>query len=359
MMVAALAILLAGCQKYDDSELRKEIQGLKTRLDAVESLNTYKDLLAKLNSGTVATGYSVNGNEITLTFADGKSLTFNQKGEPGESITGPAGKTPDFRINEETTTWEVSYDDGETWTEVGSAMDHSLIAGIALAQDGESITISLADGTAIVIPCEDPNAVDMGLSVKWARCNFGASSPEESGYYISWAELEPKSEYTWATYKYCEGVEKTLTKYCKFANYGTPDMIEFLEPEDDAVIQALGGKWRIPTYDEAKALTDTKDNPDYTWELSEVNGQSGYWVTYLVNGNKIFIPASGYQSPDGLQKDNAYGVYWTSRVNFGVDQTGLIFSIITDPNDRNFKYSPGTGYYSRHYGLQIRPVKEY
>ena len=79
-MIAVLAIMVSGCQKYDDSELRKEIDGLKTRLAAVEALNNYKDLLQKLNSGTVATGYSVSGNEITLTFADGKSLTFNVLG---------------------------------------------------------------------------------------------------------------------------------------------------------------------------------------------------------------------------------------------------------------------------------------
>ena len=415
VMIAALAVILGGCNKYDDSELRTEINNLKARLDAVESLNNYKDLLAKLDKGKTVTGVSENNGVYTLTFDDNSTITFNQKGEPGapgESIIGPEGKpgispqiknedgkwwistdngqtwneagssvgtpgepgapgapgtpgtpgengiTPKFRINEAKTTWEVSYDNGETWTEVGSAMDHSLITGVTLATDGDSITISLADGTAIVVPCDDPNAVDMGLSVKWAKCNLGAASPEEAGYFIAWGELEEKSEYTWATYKHCAGEEKTITKYCKFTNYGTPDMLEFLEPEDDAVIQTLGGKWRIPTYDEAKALTDTKDNPDYTWELSEVNGHSGYWVTYLVNGNKIFLPAAGYKSPDGHLKENAYGTYWTSRVNFGFDITGLIFSIITDPNDRNFKYTPGTGYYSRHYGCQIRPVKD-
>ena len=39
--------------------------------------------------------------------------------------------------------------------------------------------------------------VDMGLSVKWATCNIGASSPSESGDYFSWGETESKSKYTW------------------------------------------------------------------------------------------------------------------------------------------------------------------
>ena len=31
-------------------------------------------------------------------------------------------------------------------------------------------------------------AVDLGLSVKWATCNVGASSPEEYGGYYAWGE---------------------------------------------------------------------------------------------------------------------------------------------------------------------------
>ena len=119
-MIAVLAIMVGGCQKYDDSELRKEIDGLKTRLAAVEALNNYKDLLQKLDNGKTVTGVSESNGVFTLTFDDNSSITFNQKGEPGapgESITGPEGQpgvTPKFRINEETTSWEVSYDEGKT-----------------------------------------------------------------------------------------------------------------------------------------------------------------------------------------------------------------------------------------------------
>ena len=37
--------------------------------------------------------------------------------------------------------------------------------------------------------------VDLGLSVKWATCNVGASSPEEYGNYFAWGETEPKDIY--------------------------------------------------------------------------------------------------------------------------------------------------------------------
>ena len=44
--------------------------------------------------------------------------------------------------------------------------------------------------------------VDLGLSVKWATCNIGATSPSDFGNYYAYAEIEPKSNYTVNTYVY-------------------------------------------------------------------------------------------------------------------------------------------------------------
>ena len=38
-------------------------------------------------------------------------------------------------------------------------------------------------------------AIDLGLSVKWADRNIGASSPTEKGDYFAWGELKPKYYY--------------------------------------------------------------------------------------------------------------------------------------------------------------------
>ena len=43
--------------------------------------------------------------------------------------------------------------------------------------------------------------VDLGLSVKWATCNVGATTPEGSGDYFAWGEVEPKDYYYWDSYK--------------------------------------------------------------------------------------------------------------------------------------------------------------
>ena len=41
--------------------------------------------------------------------------------------------------------------------------------------------------------------VDLGLSVKWATKNVGASSPSDYGDYFAWGETQTKSTYDWDT----------------------------------------------------------------------------------------------------------------------------------------------------------------
>lgn len=44
-------------------------------------------------------------------------------------------------------------------------------------------------------------AVDMGVSVKWAAYNIGAEKPEEYGGYYAWGETEEKETYSYDNYK--------------------------------------------------------------------------------------------------------------------------------------------------------------
>ena len=39
-----------------------------------------------------------------------------------------------------------------------------------------------------------PLAIDLGLSVKWASFNLGATTPQESGFYYAWGEGAPKND---------------------------------------------------------------------------------------------------------------------------------------------------------------------
>ena len=166
MMVAVLALMLAGCSKYDDTELRNKVNGYESRIAALESLSTYQTLLQKLQAGKTVTAYSQSGNDITLTFSDGSSVTFNQQGVPGESIAGPAGPTPTFQIKDDR--WQVSYDDGKTWSDVGPAVEHSLFKNVAA--DGSTLTITLADGTVIPVAYGEKEGYGFKLGDGQRKC---------------------------------------------------------------------------------------------------------------------------------------------------------------------------------------------
>ncbi|MBQ2486348.1 MAG: hypothetical protein II518_04740, partial [Candidatus Methanomethylophilus sp.] len=76
--------------------------------------------------------------------------------------------------------------------------------------------------------------VDLGLSVKWAGWNVGASAPEIFGNHYAWGEYLEKSTYGWENYSLCEGTNRSLTKYGLDASFGKVDGKEVLEPMNDA-----------------------------------------------------------------------------------------------------------------------------
>lgn len=181
--------------------------------------------------------------------------------------------------------------------------------------------------------------VDLGLSVKWATCNVGAEFPEDYGGYYAWGETEEKSNYSWSTYKWCNGSSETLTKYCTSSSYGTVDNKTVLDPEDDVAHVLWGGSWRMPTLDEIKELID-----NCSWERTEVNGVSGQKVTGP-NGNFIFLPSAGNRLNTSLICASL-GFYWS---NNGKGNAGA-FSLW-----QGAKFVVDDG---RPYGLSVRPVTE-
>ena len=153
--------------------------------------------------------------------------------------------------------------------------------------------------------------VDLGLSVKWATCNVGATTPEEYGDYFAWGETETKDTYDWSTYKYCNGTEDSMTKYCTNSNNGTVDNKTTLELTDDAAHVNWGGSWRMPTKAEQEELMDTNN---CTWEWIARNGVNGYKVTSKKNGNFIFLPAAGSLFSSYLGNAGSDGNYSSSSL---------------------------------------------
>ena len=198
-----------------------------------------------------------------------------------------------------------------------------------------------------VIPNLTPGeAVDLGLpsGIKWASCNVGASSPEEYGGYYAWGEIEEKEDYSWATYKWCNGSSSTMTKYCTSSSYGTVDNKTVLDLEDDVAHVKWGGKWRMPTYEEQQELIS-----NCTWTWTSLNNVNGYQVTGP-NGNSIFLPAAGYRYGTEVYNRGSNGYYWSGSLSSysSYSAYGLYFySGYYDWND-----------YYRCSGRSVRPVSE-
>lgn len=185
--------------------------------------------------------------------------------------------------------------------------------------------------------------VDLGLSVKWATMNVGATTPEDYGYYFAWGETAEKKDYSWSTYKHCKGTSSTLTKYCTDSEYGTMDNKTTLEAEDDAAHVNWGGTWRMPTDAEWTELRG-----QCTWEWTTQNGINGYLVTSKKNGNSIFLPASGYRDDADLYDVGSGGYWWSSSLD--EDYSGIAYYVGFDSNDVSRSLS------NRYYGLSVRPV---
>ena len=186
-------------------------------------------------------------------------------------------------------------------------------------------------------------AIDLGLSVKWASWNVGASAPEEYGGYFAWGEVEQSWEYDWEHYKWCNGSSNTLTKYNSNSSHGVVDNKITLDPEDDAAHVHWGGSWRMPTDAEWTELKSC------TWEQTSINGVNGRKITGK-NGNSIFIPASGDRSDSSFPDGSYYGLYWSSTLTPNDPTYAFILYFYTGPT---YRYG-----HDRYRGISIRPVSD-
>ena len=193
--------------------------------------------------------------------------------------------------------------------------------------------------------------VDLGLPsrLKWATKNVGATKPEEYGEYFAWGETEPKTDYSWSTYKWCNGSYDTQTKYNTNASYGTVDSKKVLDPEDDAAHVNWGGSWRMPTMAEWKELSD---NCTWTWtDNYNGTGVKGRIVTSNMPGytdRSIFLPSAGSRCDTYFSAAGSYGYYLSSSLYAQYTYSNLFVFFSSD------EVSMSNG--SRDDGRTVRPV---
>ena len=248
---------------------------------------------AVLQFGQVAIGFSAT-KTVTVTNTGNGVLTFHLSDAddsfiytPDEEVSLEAGQSCEISISFRP----------KTVSQVGS-----VFRVFSNASNGTKYIECNGEGIESAM-----QIVDMGLSVKWASCNLGASSPEGYGDYYAWGEVEKKEVFSWATYKWCNGSSRTLTKYNTDSSYGAVDNRLILEPEDDVAHVTLGGKWRMPTKAEQDELIRNCDIVS-----TQVNGVQGRLFTSRITGNSIFLPTNGYYHSPG-----STGEYWSSSLWVG------------------------------------------
>ncbi|WP_416997880.1 PL29 family lyase N-terminal domain-containing protein [Alistipes putredinis] len=208
-------VALTSC-KYDDDDLWNSVHGLENRVAKLEELckqmntniSSLQTIVTALQNNVYVTGTTPlmkDGKEIgyTITFSKGNPITIyhgkdGQDGEDGitptisvkkdtdgvyywtlngefivvdggkikaegkDGTNGTNGTTPQFKI--ENDYWFISYDDGDTWTQLGKATGEdgkdgqdgvggdSMFSGVDYETSTDYVIFTLSNGTQIKLP---------------------------------------------------------------------------------------------------------------------------------------------------------------------------------------------------------------
>jgi hypothetical protein len=168
--------------------------------------------------------------------------------------------------------------------------------------------------------------VNLGLSVKWASFNVGATKPEEYGAYFGWGDVTG---------------EKTSTNNNEYPSANPPKNIS--GTEYDAAHVLWGDSWRLPTRKEQEELVNK-----CRWTKIRSNNVEGYRVTGP-NGNSIFLSASGGRIGTQVLYQVSGGDFWSGTIS---ENTGEAYYMWFYGGRQAVEDLP------RHYGFAIRPVTE-
>lgn len=190
------------------------------------------------------------------------------------------------------------------------------------------------------------NAIDLGLSVKWADVNLDMG-------YDDYAALTPENN------------QDNVTKFFNgLIGWGDPTGVKKSEvrtdyPEINSISGTIydvakakwGGKWRIATQKEFLELINACI---WTWE--ERNGCYGYKITGS-NGNSIFLPTTGYRRGFSWYASDI-GYYWTGTRQPNNTIYPYVLNFDNARKGLNTTSVPGLAYPFTTFGCAIRPVQD-
>ena len=192
------------------------------------------------------------------------------------------------------------------------------------------------------IQSDGPEMVDLGLSVKWAKNNIGATCGDtaESWYggHYAWGEIETKSNYSWGTYKF--GASSPFSKY-------DTDGKTVLEVVDDVAAQTYGSNYRMPTKEEIEELIALPNQ--WVTDYNSISGLNGRVFTGT-NGNTLFIPAAGCFDGSTHYFTGSSCYLWSSSLYSGKPR----YAWRLDFDSGSIKLNSS----SRYYGFSVRCVSK-
>ena len=171
---------------------------------------------------------------------------------------------------------------------------------------------------------DDDRVVDLGLSVKWCKYNFGAKRESDIGSYIGWGDLSGKQN------------DSSLNLYPSSA---PPESICGNSRFDIAT--TMGKGWRLPTKKEQDELRMW-----CTWHWTTLDGVDGFKVTGK-NGNSIFLPAAGWRLGYDYKGQDFVGYYWSGDLSKNPEEAHVLFF-----NQQVRKNCEAR----RYFGCSVRPV---
>lgn len=195
-------------------------------------------------------------------------------------------------------------------------------------------------------PTDGPQLIDLGLSVKWASYNVGATRPSDYGNFYAYGEVEPKTTYTYENY---------LWRYPDYNDFDCDEWEKYFKlgatisgTNYDVAHVKWGQEWRMPTKEEWDELIN---NCNWTW--TAIDGVLGSQGVSKFNGNIIFLPAAGNMVDAEHTHDQLGCFYWSATEYTTYDLTAECRNYRA--NLDNFNRSCA-GYDYPEVGFSIRPV---
>lgn len=331
-----------------------------------------------VNVVIVPTSVSINETEVDLIVGETKQLSFTVT--PSDAALSIDGYSSVY--------WYCSNDNYSDPKIATVNNNNNVVTGVAYGKGTLTVKIgnyygdewvevvSEACPISVDLPSNPPSgSVDMGTVVRgsdrvyyrvyWSTKNLGANNPEDYGDYYAWGETTPRSnKYSDENYKWYTAESRNIPQYEGggynwFTKYNEVDDKQVLDWGDDAARVKLGGKWRMPTSEEIRALGLKRTSSTHKWEWTSKSGHSGWEITYLKTGASIFLPAAGRKyNSTSPEYSGTMGFYWSSQKPGG-GPYGRAYGFYFE----NSVFKPGINngvmdeYFSvRSLGFTIRPV---